>query len=426
METARPNQISPPGDWDVWACVAGRGFGKTRCGGEDAVDYALWNPGVRVAVVAPTHGDLRRTCFEGDSGLLGLIPPECLRGGSRDTAYNRTLFELWLDNGSKFEGYSSVEPERLRGPQFHRAWCDELAAWRYPLDTWDMLQMGLRLGDSPRAVITTTPRPIKLLKDILASVGTIISGGSTFENEANLAANFLKRLREKYAGTRLGRQELYAELLMEAVGALWTHMLIEKKRVRVLPAMSRIVVAVDPATTAKEGSNETGIVVAGKGYDGDFYVIEDATIAQASPDKWASRACAAWRMYKADRIVAEKNQGGDMVESTIRTVNANVPYRGVHATRGKYVRAEPIAALYEQGRVHHVGLFPALEDQMCSMTPDFDREQSGYSPDRVDALVWALTELSEGMHVPIVMPGSVSRGSVETSSLPALAGFSVR
>jgi phage terminase large subunit-like protein len=282
--------------------------------------------------------------------------------------------------------YSADEPERLRGPQHDGAWCDELASWRFADAAWANLQFGLRLGQAPRSVITTTPKPIRILKELLTAESTVVSRGSTYENRGNLADSFIDAVRTRYEGTRLGRQELYAELLEDAEGALWKRDEIEEHRVREAPELKRIVVACDPAATSGEEANETGIVVAGVSRSGEGYVLDDRTV-RASPLKWAERAVAAYHVFKADRLIAETNQGGEMVKQTIATVDPKVPYKGIHATRGKLTRAEPVAALYEQGRVHHVGAFPELEDQLCQWEP------GAPSPDRLDALVWALTEL---------------------------------
>lgn len=292
--------------------------------------------------------------------------------------------------------YSADEPERLRGPQHDAAVCDELAAWRYP-EAWDMLQFGLRLGDDPRCVVATTPKPVKLLKELLAREGkdVVVSRGSTYENKANLARTFLETIVSKYEGTRLGRQELLAELLTDVPNALWQRAKIDELRIAKAPELTRIVVAIDPAAKSTEGSDETGIIVAGMGKDGHGYVLDDLS-GHYQPLGWARKAIWAFEHYKADRIIAEINNGGEMVEATLRSVNKSIPYKGVHATRGKVIRAEPIAALYEQGKVHHVGSFPQLEDQLCEMTLDFDRTASGYSPDRLDANVWALSELMPG------------------------------
>ena len=383
---ARPNQITPDGDWLTWVILAGRGWGKTRTGAEDAAWSGMANPGWRIAVVAPTAADARDTCIEGDSGLLNVLPREAVQ------TWNRSLGELILINGTRYKAFSADEPERLRGPQHHRAWADELAAWRYP-EAWDQLMFGLRLGDHPQAVVTTTPKPTPLVKALVAAKTSHVTRGSTFDNAANLAPSALQMLKEKYEGTRLGRQELEAEILGDLPGALWSLATLDAYRLREAPQMGRIVVAVDPAVTATEASDEHGIIVAGLA-DQRGVVLEDASLS-GSPNEWARRAVSLYRSWNADAIVIEVNQGGDMVAHTIRTIDPNVKIKEVRASRGKHVRAEPIAALYEQGRVAHVGSFPELEAQMTQMTTNgFEGEGS---PDRVDALVWAMTELFPGM-----------------------------
>ena len=389
LETAREHQITPDGHWSVWLILAGRGWGKTRTGGTDAVLFALKNPNTRTAVVVPTFGDLKRVAFGGESGILSYLPRDCLLSG-RGQGYNNTAQEIRLFNGSIIQGFAATEPDRLRGPQFHRAWCDEIAAWPYP-ETFDQLMFGLRLGENPQCVITTTPKPTAIIKKLLKRKGVMLTRGSTFDNKDNLAPAALLELKEKYQGTRLGRQELYAEVLDEFEGALWKYSTIESKRCNEqdAPEMERIVVAVDPAVTNKENSDETGIVVAGRGKDGLFYVMADESL-RTSPDGWASKSIELYQKFEADRIIAEVNNGGDLVEKVIRTVDRSVPYSAVRASRGKITRAEPIAAMYEQGKVYHIGEFKELEEQMISYT-----QFSNSSPDRLDALVWAITELSQ-------------------------------
>lgn len=379
---ARPNQITPEGDWEAWLILAGRGFGKTRLGAEDAWWYGACNPGAQIAVVAPTYNDVRGTCFEGVSGLIACTPRDLVAD------YNRTRQELRLINDTLFRGFSADTPERLRGPQFHRAWCDELAAWQYP-EAWDQLMFGLRLGDRPQVVVTTTPRPTALVRSLAKDARTIITRGSTFDNAANLAPSALEKLKEKYEGTRLGRQELYAEILDDVPGGLWTRDGILYGEA---PEMTRVVVAVDPSgASGADDGDSIGIIVAGRGVDGRFYVIEDATC-DLGPAGWGRRVVERYHAHSADRIVAERNFGGAMVESVIRTADRQAPVKLVTASRGKAVRAEPIAALYEQGRVTHARGLELLEDQMMQMT------LTGYvgenSPDRVDALVWALSEIA--------------------------------
>jgi len=352
----------------------------------DALLYALKNPESQVAVVTPTFGDIRRVAFGGVSGMLKHLPRECLMSG-RGQGYNTTASEIRLFNGSKIMGFSATEPDRLRGPQFHRAWCDELAAWQYP-DTFDQLQFGLRLGDKPQCVITTTPKPIPMIRDLAKRTNICITRGSTFENAANLAPSALAMLEAKYANTRLGRQELYAEIIDDIEGALWSHSMIEDHRVTEAPEMQRIVVSIDPAVTSGENSDETGIIISGRGVDNRYYVIDDIS-GRMSPDAWAQKAVNAYHEHDADKIVAEVNNGGDLVERLIRTVESGVPYKAIRSSRGKFLRAEPISALYEQGKVSHLGVFSELEQQMCGYTPE-----TAKSPDRLDALVFGITELS--------------------------------
>ena len=393
MSTARDSQITPSvkqyGDYSVWLILAGRGWGKTRTGAMDTLLYALRYPEVQVAVVTPTFGDIRRVAFGGVSGILKNLPQECLMEG-RGRGYNASASEITLYNGSKIMGFSATEPDRLRGPQFHRAWCDELAAWFYP-ETFDQLMFGLRLGQNPQCVITTTPKPTPLIRNLMKRTNSVITRGSTFENEANLAPAALEQLKEKYENTRLGRQELYAEVLDDLEGALWNYTNLDETRVskEQVPELERIIIGVDPAVTNNEGSDETGILVAGKAQNQRYYVLEDVS-GKMSPDGWCRLAIDMYYKYQADRIVAEVNNGGDLVERLIRTIDSDVAYTPVTAARGKMVRAEPIAALYEQKKVSHVGMFNELEEQLCSYTTG-----SRKSPDRLDALVWALTELSQ-------------------------------
>jgi phage terminase large subunit-like protein len=379
---ARDNQLTPEGDWQVWLLLAGRGFGKTRTGAEWVRAEVEAGRRHQLALIAPTAADVRDIMIEGESGILRTSPPWFR------PEYEPSKRRLTWPNGATATTYSAEDPDQLRGPNIDGAWCDELAAWKYAQETWDMLMFTLRAGDNPRAVVTTTPRPTKIVRELVASSTTHVTKGRTYDNVANLAPTFIKRITAKYAGTRLGRQELDAEILDDNPGALWKREeMIEARRVRNLPDnLIRIVVAIDPAVTHGEESDETGIVVAAVGEDRHGYILEDCSL-RASPDGWATAAVTAYHKYRADRIVAEVNNGGEMVEHTVHTVEANIPYTAVHASRGKLTRAEPIAALYEQGKVHHVGTFPALEDQMCSWTP------GEKSPDRMDALVWALTAL---------------------------------
>lgn len=379
---ARPEQLPPDGEWLVWLLLAGRGYGKSRTGAEWVRAQAHRLPGSHGALVAPTAADARDVVVK---ALVGCSPPwERLR-------YEPSKRLLCWGNGSTATVYSAEEPDRLRGPQHHWAWCDEVAAWSYADEVWDMLAMTMRLGERPQVVVSTTPRPIAIVRRLLADPSTAVTRGSTFDNGSNLSSSFLEAVRVRYEGTRLGRQELYAEVLEDVPGALWQRDRIDALRSRAAPPLRRVVVAVDPAVTSGENADETGIVVAGLADDGHAYVLADLTC-RDSPDAWARRAVRAYHEYRADRIVAEVNNGGDLVERIIRTVDGRVPYKAVRASRGKATRAEPVAALYEQGRVHHVGMFAVLEDQQCRYVPD------GYdgSPDRVDALVWALTELVLG------------------------------
>lgn len=380
---ARPDQIAPDGDWDYWLALAGRGWGKTRTGAEWVREQV--EAGVRrLAIVAETQKDLEKVMIEGDSGILSVFPPDI------PVKYTKKPVEIRIGD-CLIQGYNATEPDQLRGPQFEKAWCDELAKWRYARETWDQLQFGLRLGDNPQAFISTTPRPIPLIKDIVAGREgrAVVTRGNTMDNASNLAPRFLEKIREKYEGTRLGRQELNAEILGDIPNALWTHDRIDVSRVKDAPELSRIVVAVDPAVTNTEDSDDHGIIVAGVA-NNEGYVLEDGS-RKGSPLDWARRAISLHDKYQADAIVVEVNQGGDMVSQTLRSVRNNVKIIEVRASRGKHVRAEPIAALYEQGRVHHVGSFSELEEQMTMMT------SAGYegdgSPDRVDGLVWAFTEL---------------------------------
>lgn len=390
LATARPTQITPSGDWNIWLILAGRGWGKTRTGAADAMLYALRNPNVQVAVVTPTFGDIRRVAFGGISGILKTLPENTMLSG-RGQGYNSSASEIRLFNGSKIFGFSATEPDRLRGPQFHRAWCDELAAWRYP-EAFDQLMFALRLGENPQCIITTTPKPTPLIRKLLERKDVVVTTGNTFENSDNLAASTLAMLKERYEGTALGRQELYAEVLDNLEGALWNNSMIDACRLPrdTKPEFTKIIVAVDPAVTANADSDESGIVVVGKDADKKYYLLDDRS-GVYTPNDWARLAVELYHTWQANLIVAEVNNGGDLVESLIRSVDVNCKYRSVHASRGKMLRAEPISALYEQGKVHHIGIYPELEEQMCTYTGDRPKP----SPDRLDALVWGLTELSK-------------------------------
>lgn len=389
---AREDQLPPEhaqggGAWTVWLMLGGRGAGKTRAGAEwvRSIAEARAETPPRIALVGETLADARSVMVEGVSGLLAVHPPKA-----------RPLFEpskrqvVWA-SGALAQLFSAEDPESLRGPQFTHAWCDELGKWRRPDETWDMLQFGLRLGERPRQVVTTTPRPIPLIKALLADPACTVSRVKTEANAENLAPGFLDTIVARYRGTRLGRQELDAELLEDRPDALFPRALIEASRVRAAPELRRVVVAVDPSASSGPHADACGIVVAGAGEDGRAYVLADRTVEQARPLDWAKAVIAAYRRYEADRIVVETNQGGDLVEAVLRQVDPTIPVRPVRAMRGKWLRAEPVAALYEQGRVAHVGAFPALEDEMSDFGPD--GLSGGRSPDRVDALVWALHEL---------------------------------
>ena len=381
---ARDKQlIKDEDDYNIQLFLAGRGFGKTLTLSYDATIYCLLNPNSIVGVVAPTYSDLKKIIFQGESGFLNIIDRELLA----NSGYNKTDNQIEFYNGSKIIGFPAIEPDRLRGNNFHRAYCDELASWRYATETFDNLMMALRLGESPKCIITTTPRPIELIKQLVVRADTKVIKGNTFENADNLAPSTIKMLKERYSGTRLGRQELYGDILEDIEGALFNGANIEQNRVEVTPTLTRIVVAVDPAVTSNASSDETGIIVAGRSEDNQYYILEDFS-GIFSPDVWIKKAIECYYQFEADRIVCEVNNGGDLIEKLLRVQDVNVPYTSVRATRGKMLRAEPISALYEQDKVHHVGYFKELEEQMTSYTPYTTK-----SPDRLDAVVWALTSL---------------------------------
>jgi phage terminase large subunit-like protein len=393
---ALPHQLPPSGDWRTWVIMGGRGAGKTRAGAEwvraEVEGARPMDAGrcKRIALVGETIDQVREVMIFGESGILACSPPD------RRPEWQATRKRLIWPNGAVAQAFSAHDPEGLRGPQFDGAWVDELAKWKRARETWDMLQFGLRLGDAPRVCVTTTPRNVGVLKDILAASSTVTTSAPTEANRAYLAEGFLDEVRARYAGTRLGRQELDGILIDEAEDALWTPAMIEAARIETLPEFDRVVVAVDPPVSGHAGSDECGIIVVGaitRGPVQDWraYVLADASVSAASPARWARAAIRARELWGAERVVAEVNQGGDLVEQVIRQVDPLVPLRKVHASRGKVARAEPVAALYEQGRVHHARGLGALEDQMCAMTA---RGYEGRgSPDRVDALVWALTDL---------------------------------
>jgi phage terminase large subunit-like protein len=398
---ALPHQLPPEGDWRSWVILGGRGAGKTRAGAEwvrsmvEGSRPLQHGKARRVALVGETIDQAREVMVFGESGILACTPPD------RQPRWEATRKRLVWDNGAEARLFSAHDPEALRGPQFDAAWCDELAKWRNGRETWDMLQFGLRLGDDPRAVVTTTPRDVGVLRDLLDSESSVLTQAATEANRANLAASFLDEVRARYAGTRLGRQELDGVLLGGDEDAYWSYAMLDTCRVDDPGPIDRIVVAVDPPVSSGKTADECGIVVVGVRQLGSpqhwtAVVLEDASVQGAKPLAWARAAVEARDRWQAERLVAEVNQGGEMVESVVRQVDPMVPFRAVHATRGKHARAEPVSALYEQGKVSHLGTFEALEDQMCRMG------RRGYlgrgSPDRLDALVWA-------MHDAMLEPG---------------------
>lgn len=390
---ARANQLAPLGDWRVWLVMAGRGFGKTRLGAEWVRQVAETDPKARIALVGSSLHEARSVMVEGESGLLSIGVPW------RRPAFESSVRRLTWPNGAQAFLYSAGEPEALRGPQHSHAWCDEIAKWdnmsNRALSTWDNLLMGLRLGNDPRLVATTTPRPVPLLARILADhEAAVVTRGTTFDNAANLPERFIDAMRASFGGTTLGRQELLGEVIEELAGALWSRQLIEDGREQVAPPCTRIVIGVDPPASAH--GDACGIVVCGIGDDQIARVLADCSIEQASPERWARAVAKTAQAWSADRVVAEANQGGEMVAAVLRAAEASLPLRLVHASRGKVARAEPVAALYEAGRVRHAGTFPRLEDELCGLMPGGEYQGPGRSPDRADACVWALTELMLG------------------------------
>jgi len=385
---AHEGQRAPKGNWRVWLMMAGRGYGKTRAGAEWVSEIArAGNEETRIALVAATMDEARSVMVEGESGILSVGP-----------VYDRPHWEpsrarlVWR-SGAQALLFSGANPDGLRGPQHHFAWCDEVAKWSFASAAWDNLNMALRLGGQPRALVTTTPRAMDLLRRMLAGRDVVVTGGRTTDN-LSLPPSFVSAVTATYAGTRLGRQELDGELIDDIDGALWTRAMIEGARVADVPDFARVVVAVDPPASAT--GDACGIVAVALGRDGHGYVIEDASVAGASPERWASAVAACAERHGADRIVAEANNGGDMVTAVLRAADQRLPVRLVHASHGKSARAEPVAALYERGRVHHIRAFPALEDELCGMVRGGGYEGPGNSPDRADACVWALTELMLG------------------------------
>jgi len=392
-EFARPEQCEPEGPWFIWALNAGRGFGKTRTGAEWIRKEALRAPGRRGGIIARTAADIRDVMIEGPSGILACCAPWEM------PKYEPSNRRLIFPNGSKVLCRSAEKPDSIRGPEFEFAWADELASWVRLRASWDNLMYTLRAGPKPRLCITTTPRPLRFLKELYARDHTVVTGGSTYDNQRNLAPSFFDEVIEKNAGTTKGQQEIFAKILDEADGALWGRKLFDDHRLgagEVTPDLDRIVVAVDPNTTTGEDADEVGIVAAGRSWHRNargkltshFYVLQDES-GDMGPLQWSHKVLDVFDAQSADRIVGEVNNGGELVEITLRTVREEFPYKAVNASRGKAIRAEPIVGLYEQGRVHHVGYFTDLEDQCCNFVPG----QSDYSPGRLDALVWAITEL---------------------------------
>jgi len=393
-ELRGPRQRAPSWrdpSWTTWLFLGGRGAGKTRAGAEWVCDMVAGNPGAqepgvgRIALVGETLADVRDVMIGGPSGLLAVSPP-----GERPR-WQPSLRRLEWPSGAVAHAFSAEDPDSLRGPQFEAAWADELGKWRYAQETWDMLQFGLRLGPRPRQVVTTTPRPIPLIRALMVDPSVKLTRAGTAANARNLAPSFLAQVSARYGGTALGRQELDGELIEDRADALWKREAIEAARVAAAPALLRIVVAVDPPASAGRRASACGIIAAGIDAGGMGYVLADETVSGAEPEAWAARAVALYRALKADALVAEVNQGGDMVAAVVRLVDPTVPVTAVVATRGKHARAEPVSALYRQGRVRHAGAYPALEDEMCDFSPA--GLSGGRSPDRLDALVWALTHL---------------------------------
>jgi phage terminase large subunit-like protein len=433
--TARAKQLPPEGAWTFWLLMAGRGFGKTVAGAQWASQRGREGRR-RIAVVAPTLGDARATCFEGETGLLSVLPQQALLGQSPSVAWNKSLLELTLANGTIFKGFSSEEPDRLRGPQHHYAWCEEVSSWKDARlgdamgTTWSSLKLGLRLGDQPRAVLTSTPKANKLTKHLvsLADAGTLaLVRGSSYENRENLPETWWQTVVAPLEGTRTGRQEIEAELLEDVEGALWTRAMIDAVRITMPPGwqtdrraredwgrkMQKIVVAVDPNTTSGQSADAAGIMVVGLGFDRLGYVLDDRT-QRGGPKAWAAASVDAYYDWDADRIVAESNQGGEMVELTIKGFDPTVPVRLVTASRGKRTRAEPIAALYvtdeehdKQATIRHLGVFPELEEEMVTWTP------ADQSPNRMDAVVWGFWDLKMWRPMSAARGCWVATGEIE-------------
>ena len=384
---ARPDQRLPPGDWVYWLILAGRGAGKTRTGSETVRiwirDHAFVN------LIGATRRDAREIMVEGESGILAVCPP------LERPRYARAADRLEWPNGAISQIFSAEEPDRLRGKQHMKLWADELAAWRDP-DAFDQALLGLRLGAKPQAIVTTTPRPTKLIKRFVADPDAFVTRGTTFANKRFLGRTFVKQIAARFKGRVIGRQELYGEIVEETPGALWTRALLERQRLpapRPLEDYAEIVVGVDPPARSGAKADECGIVVVARRVDGEVHVLADLTSQGETPGQWSARVVEAYRTFRANRVVAEINNGGDMVAQVMRQHDANLPVRSVTATRGKFLRAEPVAAAYERGVVFHCGVFGKLEDQLCALVSDFDSRAAGFSPDRADALVWALSDL---------------------------------
>lgn len=390
---ARDDQLEPQGgDWTTWLLLGGRGAGKTRAGAEwvRALAEAPRPHGgpTRIALIGETIADVRSVMIEGPSGLLA-VHPDATR-----PRFEPSKRRVTWPGGAVAEMFSATDPDGLRGPQFTAAWADELCKWRHDEATWNMLQFGLRLGSRPRQMVTTTPRPTPLLKRLVADRRTVVARASTRANAANLAPGFVDTILASYEGTRLGRQEIDGEIVDDNPNALWSREVLDRYRCASAPALARIIVGVDPPVTSGPRADACGIVVVGEDGGGMAYVIADASVQGATPLGWASKVAAAYAAHQADLVVAEVNQGGDLVTTILAQIDPSLPVRKVRASRGKWLRAEPVAALYERGRVAHVGAWPELEDEMCDFEPG--GQARGKSPDRLDALVWALTELMGG------------------------------
>ncbi len=381
----RPDQAEPTEDWRCWLLLAGRGFGKTRTGAEWVRARAEADGRLRIALVAATMADARAIMVEGESGLLS-IAPEDMR-----PQFEPSLHRLVWPNGAIAKLYSAAEPEGLRGPEHHFAWADECAKWDNADAVWDNMAMSLRLGTAPQVIATTTPRPVPLIRRLLAEQGVVTTRGRMADNALNLADPFVAAMQSVYAGTRLGRQELDGELIDDVDGALWTRAMMDAARTSALPKLARTIIGVDPP--AGRNGDACGIVAAALGADGVTYILEDASLSGASPEGWARQVAALAEKHGADRVIAEANNGGDMVDSVLRGAAPSLPVRLVHAARGKVARAEPVAAHYERGKVRHAGRFPELEDELCGLCTGGAYHGPGRSPDRADALVWAVTEL---------------------------------